>query len=66
MASLEFWGDSATTAITTLHFGSAAYRTIMDALILFVIALSVKMFKDVVKVPNMEDEGTARVKAKLG
>ena len=69
-ASLEFWGSAATRAITTLQRSTAAregHRTVMDALIPFVAALSkATTFGDAVEACKAGGEGTAKLTAKLG
>jgi dihydroxyacetone kinase len=69
-ASLQFWGSAATRAIITLQRSTAAregHRTVMDALIPFVGALSsATNFGDAVEACKVGGEGTAKLTAKLG
>ncbi|KDR72886.1 hypothetical protein GALMADRAFT_252217 [Galerina marginata CBS 339.88] len=67
---LKFWGKAAAAAIETLKRSTAArigHRTVMDALIPFVDALSTATtFEDAVRTCREGGEGTARLVAKLG
>ena len=68
-ASLEFWG-SATCAMVTLQRSTAArqgHRTVMDALILLITALSTATtLGDAAEACKAGGEGTAGLTARLG
>ncbi|KAJ6590569.1 Dak1 domain-containing protein [Mycena vulgaris] len=69
-ADIAFWGAAGAAAIETLKQSTAArvgHRTVMDALIPFVEALSkVSTFDDAVEACKAGGEGTAALVAKLG
>ncbi|KAJ7471889.1 Dak1 domain-containing protein [Mycena latifolia] len=69
-ADLAFWGAAGAAAIETLKLSTAArvgHRTVMDALIPFVEALSKgPAFDDAVAACKAGGEGTAKLVAKLG
>lgn len=68
--NLAFWGKTATAAIETLGQSTKArvgHRTVMDALIPFVEALSVAtVFEDAARACKEGGEGTTKLVAKLG